>query len=98
MFQFMSLKGICILFISSVLLAGSLVAQEVEEEEITERRITVSEFKDKMMGGWIGQMVGVGWGAPTEFQWVNAIIPDEDVPEWNSAKHNLEEILNIISF
>jgi len=46
------------------LLTSSIFAQQAEE--ITERRITVSEFKDKMMGGWIGQMVGVGWGAPME--------------------------------
>jgi len=55
---------------------------DAQEDEITGRRITVTEYRDKMMGGWIGQMVGVGWGAPTEFQYVNRTIPDEEVPEW----------------
>ena len=29
------------------------------------RRISVADYRDKMAAGWIGQMVGVGWGAPT---------------------------------
>ena len=41
----------CITF---VLLAGSIAAQESQNEEITERRIAVSEFRDKMMAGWMG--------------------------------------------
>ena len=66
------------LILAIIITAGSAtVISAQEEEEITERRITVSEFRDKMKGGWIGQMVGVGWGAPTEFQWVNKMIPDE---------------------
>ena len=26
------------------------------------RRLPLEEYRDKMAGGWIGQMVGVGWG------------------------------------
>ena len=69
------------------LLTSSIFTQQAEE--ITERRIKVSEFRDKMMGGWIGQMVGVGWGAPTEFQWKDEMIPDEDVPEWKPELVNV---------
>ncbi|MFC1620217.1 ADP-ribosylglycohydrolase family protein [Candidatus Neomarinimicrobiota bacterium] len=50
--------------------------------QVEERRISVAEYRDKMMAGWIGQMVGVGWGAPTEFQHQGQIIPAEKVPEW----------------
>jgi hypothetical protein len=53
-----------------------------------ERRITVSEYRDKMMAGWIGQMAGVGWGAPTEFHWQSKIIPANEVPEWEPAMVN----------
>ena len=77
----------CILAI--VIAVGSNMTNAQEEEEITERRITVSEFKDKMMGGWIGQMVGVGWGASTEFAWQDEMIPDEDVPEWRPEMVNV---------
>jgi hypothetical protein len=46
------------------------------------RRLPVREYRDKMKGGWIGQMVGVGWGGPTEFKWKGEIIPADKMPEW----------------
>lgn len=46
------------------------------------RRISVSDYVDKMKGGWIGQMAGVGWGGPTEFKWKGAIIPEDKIPQW----------------
>ena len=46
------------------------------------RRISVEEYQSKMKAGWLGQMAGVGWGAPTEFKFNGIIIPEEKVPEW----------------
>lgn len=46
------------------------------------RRISVADYVDKMKGGWIGQMAGVGWGAPTEFRWKGEIIPEDKIPQW----------------
>ena len=46
------------------------------------RRIKVSDYVDKMKAGWVGQMVGVGWGGPTEFKWQGEIIPEHEMPEW----------------
>lgn len=46
-----------------------------------ERKIAVSEIRDKIMGGWVGQGVGVCFGAPTEFRSCGKIIEDE-LPEW----------------
>lgn len=43
---------------------------------------------DKIKGGWVGQMAGVTWGAATEFQWQEAIIPDDRVPVWTSDMIN----------
>ena len=40
-----------------------------------ERVLTLDDYRDKMKGAWIGQMVGVSWGQPTEFKWNNEIIP-----------------------
>jgi hypothetical protein len=60
-----------------------------ENEGVTERRLKVSEYRQKMMAGWIGQMVGVGWGGPTEFRWANKIIPEDGVPEW------IPELVNV---
>lgn len=30
------------------------------------RKISVEEYRDKLAGGWFGQMAGVTWGGPTE--------------------------------
>lgn len=46
------------------------------------RRLPLSEYRDKMAAGWIGQMAGVGWGGPTEFRWKGEIIPEDKMPEW----------------
>ncbi|MDZ7315674.1 MAG: ADP-ribosylglycohydrolase family protein, partial [candidate division KSB1 bacterium] len=46
------------------------------------------EYIDKMKAGWIGQMVGVGWGGPTEFQWQREIIPADKVPNWSPEMVN----------
>ncbi len=46
------------------------------------RRLPVKEYRDKMKAGWLGQMVGVAWGDPTEFKWQGAIIPADKVPSW----------------
>ena len=52
------------------------------------RRLTVTEYVDKMKAGWVGQMVGVGWGAPTEFRWRGEIIPEDRVPKWKPEMVN----------
>ncbi|HBO42411.1 MAG TPA: hypothetical protein DD670_00420, partial [Planctomycetaceae bacterium] len=52
------------------------------------RRLSVAEYRDRMAAGWIGQMAGVGWGAPTEFQFNGRIIPEGQVPKWKPAMIN----------
>ena len=63
------------------LTAASLTAGEV-------RRLSVADYRDRMKAGWIGQMVGVGWGGPTEFKWKGAIIPEERLPKWRPSMVN----------
>lgn len=58
------------------------------EESPAFRRLPVKVFRDKMQGGWLGQMAGVGWGAPTEFKVKGAIIPEDKMPAWNPAMIN----------
>ncbi|VGO21947.1 Unsaturated rhamnogalacturonyl hydrolase YteR [Pontiella sulfatireligans] len=65
-----------------------LAALCVKSVPVNERRISIEEYRDKMAGGWIGQMVGVGWGAPTEFKFCGEIIPEEKVPVWEPEMVN----------
>ena len=45
-------------------------------------RIAIKDYVDKMKAGWVGQMVGVGWGGPTEFRYKGQIIPEDKMPKW----------------
>jgi len=47
-----------------------------------ERRLSVDDYRDRMKGGWIGQIIGVVWGAPTEFKFNDVIVPEDKVPVW----------------
>ncbi len=51
-------------------------------------RLSVKEYRDKMKGGWIGQIAGVSWGAPTEFRWKDKIIPADKMPRWQPKMIN----------
>ncbi|MCS7305596.1 MAG: ADP-ribosylglycohydrolase family protein [Thermoguttaceae bacterium] len=52
------------------------------------RRLSVAEYRDKMKAGWVGQMVGVAWGGPTEFRFRDQLIPPEAVPKWRPQMVN----------
>jgi len=66
----------------------TLLASPVSDS-LSERRISLAEFRDRMEAGWIGQMAGVGWGAPTEFAFSGVTIPEDRVPEWDSEMINV---------
>ena len=48
----------------------------------TYETMAVSQLEDKIRGGWAGQMIGVSFGAPTEFRFLGTIVPEEALPEW----------------
>ena len=48
--------------------------------------ISIVELRDKIRGGWAGQMIGVSYGAPTEFRFRGRIIPEDRLPEWNDER------------
>ena len=69
----------------TVCLAAQFLGDALADEY---RRLPVSEYRDRMAAGWIGQMVGVGWGAPTEFKFNGRIIPETSVPKWKPGMIN----------
>ncbi len=66
-------------FVTTLLIAASAVAS-VHAADV--RRLPVKEYRDRMKAGWLGQMAGVAWGAPTEFKWKGDIIPADKMPKW----------------
>ncbi|NLE59355.1 MAG: ADP-ribosylglycohydrolase family protein [Planctomycetes bacterium] len=66
-------------FVTILLVVASAVAS-VHAADV--RRLPVKEYRDKMKAGWLGQMAGVAWGAPTEFKWKGTIIPADKMPKW----------------
>ncbi len=84
------MKTLSFIMTSTFLLILPLTLQaQSTDTEVHERRISVSEYRNKMMSGWIGQMAGVGWGAPTEFKYRSQIIPEDKVPEWKPEMINV---------
>ena len=75
------------LLFSSVLLVclvSSAFAQVETGKKPAPQYITISadEYMSRMRAGWIGQMAGVGWGAPTEFLFNGVMVPAEEMPAW----------------
>ncbi|MFC2136810.1 ADP-ribosylglycohydrolase family protein [Bacteroidota bacterium] len=46
-------------------------------------KISKEEYISKMKAAWIGQMIGVGWAAPTEFRFIGEIVPEKNIPEYD---------------
>ncbi|UCF38820.1 MAG: ADP-ribosylglycohydrolase family protein [Acidobacteriota bacterium] len=59
---------------------GSCVQEEGVEQ------ISIETLRDKIRGGWAGQMIGVSYGAPTEFRFREQIIPVDELPEWSKER------------
>ncbi|MDX2432290.1 MAG: ADP-ribosylglycohydrolase family protein [Bacteroides sp.] len=57
-------------------------------QRVSHKEISLDEYRDKMKGAWIGQMAGVGWGLPTEFDFIDVIIPEEKLPDWEAGMIN----------
>lgn len=73
------------IFFAAWLLAMLAVSNATAQEM---RRLPATEYVDKVKAGWIGQMVGVGWGGPTEFQVQGKMMADAQVPLWRPEMVN----------
>jgi hypothetical protein len=49
------------------------------------REISIKDLRDKIAGGWAGQMIGVSFGAPTEFRWRGTLF-EGDLPKWTADR------------
>jgi hypothetical protein len=68
--------------LTGVLLCCLIPACRRPAEDESFRRIELSVLEDKIRGGWAGQMIGVSYGAPTEFQYLGRLVPEEKLVRW----------------
>lgn len=54
--------------LTALTLCIALVSTSVNAQDATSRRLSRATLEDKIRGGWAGQMIGVSYGAPTEFR------------------------------
>ena len=73
----------------ATLFVFSLLLQSASAEQ---RTISIEELRGKVRGGWAGQMIGVSYGAPTEFVYLNRMVPVADLPVWKPEM--IREALN----
>ena len=64
----------------AVLTAALLLAVAAPISDL--RKMPLTELRDKIKGGWAAQMIGVSFGAPTEFRFNEQIIPEDKLPVW----------------
>ncbi len=79
--------------ISNVLFAMLLISIIPLESAISKpRTISLENLRDKVRGGWVGQMIGVSYGAPTEFAYLERMVPEDELPSWKPQM--IREALN----
>lgn len=71
-----------------VFASGACATRSATTDEGQVRRLPVEVYRDKMAGGWLGQMAGVGWGFPTEFKYNGRIVPEDKMPKWSPETIN----------
>jgi hypothetical protein len=59
------------------------IEQHTYPEQFT---ISKSDLKDKIRGGWAGQVIGCTYGGPTEFHFQGTMIQDYQPIEWNDGQ------------
>lgn len=72
----------------SLLLLCGVAGAQCNAPGVEYRRISMNEYVDKMKAAWVGQMAGVGWGGPTEFNFNGVIIPEDKMPAWEPSLIN----------
>ena len=65
--------------LAAIILLGG-IASAAEYRELSAR-----DYTDKMKAGWLGQMIGVVYGGPTEFKAQRRIYED-DIPAWRPER------------
>jgi len=77
-------KLIAMMVVVGFILIGDISAVQAARKF---RRLAVKEYVDKMKVGWIGQIIGVSWGAPAEGRY-RRIMPEKNMPPFKESLIN----------
>ena len=66
-------KGMLAIVLMGIGMGRVAAAQAQALPAASAHTIPLAEFEDKVRGGWAGQMIGVTYGAPTEFRFLQKI-------------------------
>jgi len=69
----------------SVLLGG-IILSSCQNEHPSEFLLSKTDLKDKIRGGWAGQVIGCTYGGPTEFDFNGTMIQDYTPIDWDSTR------------
>ena len=72
----------CFLFILTLMFIQGCTKKD---EESTYLILSKDDLKDKIMGAWALQTIGVTYGGPTEFRYLKRIIPDSIDITWSDS-------------
>src|SRR5437879_12496734 len=67
------------------LAAALAAAVSAPDTDTPARPLSRAALEDKIRGGWAGQMIGVSFGAPTEFRYRGKMI-EGDLPAWKPER------------
>jgi len=83
------MKNLTFLFVLALFFSCSQKqCEETQKKEFPELKKTLSkaELADKIKGGWAGQVIGVTFGGPTEFQFKGCMINDYQPIPWDETR------------
>ncbi len=69
-----------------ILFIASCSSQRSTDSDKLKTMITKAELKDKIKGGWAGQVIGCTYGGPTEFRYKGIMIHDSISIPWDEER------------
>ncbi len=81
------MKALLVLPLCAVLLTAAVPEARAQNDTSPlpagqEIELTIDELRDKIMGGWAAQTIGVTFGGPTEFRYNGTMIQDYEPIPW----------------
>ncbi|HDY87723.1 MAG TPA: ADP-ribosylglycohydrolase family protein [bacterium] len=88
----MKSREIIAIVLSSVISLSSCSKQDKQEMKTENlRTIKIDQLRDKIAGGWAGKMIGVAYGAPTEFRAQGKLYEEEIKWEPSFVRNSLRQ-------